>query len=383
VIETTTGSGELAYDWKTELPGVFSRHADSCPVRDGGEDSCGPLGYRASVRDWQTNRRTVSPMFETAVEAVTWQRDQLVSETPERDSTVGRANLGALIDEYLQAAEDGLVRDPTGERYTREGLRALRGALSYAESELGSMNVQDIRRRHVQSLVDQLNGSGVVPARVTSVIAALADLYTYAIRRELVGFSPVVELELPQTTNGVPKSVPVPPQAPVPAPVAAPAAAAPVEPQPPNWTTGPLAAAPQVGPPWTPHSIDAYGHTSGELPQPPQAPPPQAPPPQMPPPQTPPPPFPPPAYPQGYPGTYPPPYDPAYATSRQFAPPPTPVPYGYESGSFTGLFGQPTQGGNPTANYDATAQERWLWWTVRIVVIVFVLIALVLVAESV
>jgi hypothetical protein len=28
-------------------------------------------------------------------------------------------------------------------------------------------------------------------------------------------------------------------------------------------------------------------------------------------------------------------------------------------------------------------QERWLWWTVRIIVIVFILIALVLVAESV
>ena len=37
----------------------------------------------------------------------------------------------------------------------------------------------------------------------------------------------------------------------------------------------------------------------------------------------------------------------------------------------------------PDANYDATMQERWLWWTVRIIVIVFVLIALVLVAESV
>ena len=35
------------------------------------------------------------------------------------------------------------------------------------------------------------------------------------------------------------------------------------------------------------------------------------------------------------------------------------------------------------ASYDATMQERWLWWTVRIIVIVFILIALVLVAESV
>jgi hypothetical protein len=45
------------------------------------------------------------------------------------------------------------------------------------------------------------------------------------------------------------------------------------------------------------------------------------------------------------------------------------------------IFGAPTT--SPDADYDATMQERWLWWTVRIIVIVFVLIALVLVAESV
>jgi hypothetical protein len=45
------------------------------------------------------------------------------------------------------------------------------------------------------------------------------------------------------------------------------------------------------------------------------------------------------------------------------------------------MFGTPGQA--PNADYDSTMQERWLWWTVRIVVIVFVLIALVLVAESV
>jgi hypothetical protein len=46
------------------------------------------------------------------------------------------------------------------------------------------------------------------------------------------------------------------------------------------------------------------------------------------------------------------------------------------------MFGAPGPT-TPDANYDATMQERWLWWTVRIIVIVFVLIALVLAAESV
>ena len=55
----------MAYDWRTELPGVFARHADNCPCRDGGPCTCGPLGYRASIVDPDTGRRTLSPDFAT------------------------------------------------------------------------------------------------------------------------------------------------------------------------------------------------------------------------------------------------------------------------------------------------------------------------------
>jgi hypothetical protein len=352
----------VAYDWKTDLPGVFSHHADNCPIRDGGECTCGPLGYRASLRDWQTNSRTVSHTFETAMEALAWQQDQLVSEAPDRGAVVGRGDLGAVIDEFLQAAEDGMARNGHNERYTRERVRALRGALSYVESELGTMEVQDIRRRHVQALINQLNGSGVAPARVVAVTDALRDLYTYAIRRELVGFSPLVELELPQSENGGP-------------PPAAPAAVT-AETPPQGWTPGePWTPPPAVGPPWTPAPFDAYGYTNGGFPMQPQ----QQPQPQ--PPQQQPPPYPPPGYSAEY---APPPYpQTGYMTERAFTPPPAPQPYGYESGGVSSMFGLQTGQQNANANYDSTMQERWLWWTVRIIVIVFVLIALVLVAESV
>jgi hypothetical protein len=366
----------VAYDWKTELPGVFSHHSDNCPARDGGECTCGPLGYRSSIRDWKTNRRTLSPVYETVVEALAWQQDQLVSDDASRGTALDRRDLGALVDEFLQAAEDGLARDAHDQRYTHEHVRALRGALSYAESELGTMDVQDIRRRHVQSLIDQLHGSGVAAARILAVTDALRVLYAYAIRRELVGFSPMVELELPQSENGVPHAVPTPVQA---------------EAAPGGWTSGePWTSPPPGGPPWTPPPFEAYEqHTNGgfTMPQPP--PPPSTPPgytteqPRTPSPYPPPPPgytaeHPQPPSPYTPPSPYAPP---GYTAGPTYAPQPTPPPYGYESGAFSSMFGQPT--GAPNASYDATMQERWLWWTVRIIVIVFVLIALVLVAESV
>jgi hypothetical protein len=386
------GAASVAYDWKTEAPGVFSRHADNCPVRDGQECTCGPLGYRASVREWDTNRRTVSPTFESIHEALAWQRDQMVSREASRGLAIERGELGALIDEFLQAAEDGMVRDGGNQPYTRDGVRALRGALSYADSELGTMDVQDVRRRHIQALLDQLRAAGVPPARIVAVAGALDSLYSYAIQRDLVGFSPVVALQLPESENGVAYAVPAPAQAaaaagdrPAPAPWPPPPPTVGADP----WTSPtfpPPESANGDGPPVVPGypPTEPYPNPSGPYAAPPGPYPtlpgtyPTQPNPFPTPPApypTPPSPYAPPTGPYPMPQPYPPQYG-GYQTPYPAAPP-----TGYQSGVTSAIFGAPTT--SPDADYDATMQERWLWWTVRIIVIVFVLIALVLVAESV
>jgi hypothetical protein len=188
----------MAYDWRTEVPGVFARHAEDCPRRVGGLCLCGPLAYRASVVDPDTGRRSLSPEFETVAEAQAWQRDQHESAKASNGMPVNGAELGAVIDEFLQDAEDGRAHDRNGNAYPPERLRQLRGSLSYVDSALGSTNLEDIRRRHVQAMVDQLRAAGVTTDRVTSITAALRSLYAYAIQRDLVGYSPVVELSLPE-----------------------------------------------------------------------------------------------------------------------------------------------------------------------------------------
>jgi hypothetical protein len=300
-------------------------------------------------------------MFETLPEALAWQQDEVVSQNGSGPA-VDRAELGALIDEFLQAAEDGMVRDARGQRYARESIRALRGALSYVDSELGPMAAQDVRRRHVQGLVTQLRGAGLAPERIVEVVNALNALYSYAIRRDIVGYSPVVELELPEFEPGVPQAVPSFANA------DAPPSRAHTEAPPKSWTTwDPSTAPPQVGPPWTPPPFDAHAD-------------PQTPPSYMAPDNGWPPPYA--TYGTGDPRTGT-PFGAPYATGGFTTPSAVPTPHanGYATGPFSAMFGAP--GTAPDANYDATMQERWLWWTVRIIVIVFVLIALVLVAESV
>src|SRR3954468_21065329 len=118
------GTRHAAYDWSTKLPGVYSRHSGNCPIRDGKRCTCGPRGYRATAGGSETNLRVVSPTFESFPEALDWQRRQ--EREREGSSSVGdRSELGALIEEFIEAAEDGVARDHHGQPFTGVGLREL------------------------------------------------------------------------------------------------------------------------------------------------------------------------------------------------------------------------------------------------------------------
>jgi hypothetical protein len=64
----------MPYDLRTNLVGVFARHADACRSRDGEPCSCGPLGYRAGIWDWHATRWVISALVRTTEEAQEWQR---------------------------------------------------------------------------------------------------------------------------------------------------------------------------------------------------------------------------------------------------------------------------------------------------------------------
>lgn len=195
----------MPYDWRTEVPGVFARHADTCPRREGGLCNCGPLGYRASIVDPESGRRMLSPDFTSIADAQAWQRDQHENTQAVSRMPVTGAELGAVIDEFLEDVQTGRARDHSGDPYSPERMRQLRGALSYVDSALGSTDIEDVRHRHVQGMIDQLQAAGVPNDRVSSIAAAMRSLYAYAIQRDLVGYSPVVELSLPDPDEFVPR----------------------------------------------------------------------------------------------------------------------------------------------------------------------------------
>ncbi len=109
-----------------------------------------------------------------------------------------REELGQVIDEFIQAAEEGEAGDGYGQYYTPAALRDLHSALSHVKSELGTMNIRAIQRWHVQGMLDELRGAGLAPGRLTAVVEGLHGVYSYAIERGLVEDSPVIFLTFPQ-----------------------------------------------------------------------------------------------------------------------------------------------------------------------------------------
>ena len=104
--------------------------------------------------------------------------------------------LGAVIADFVRDVETG-ARSPGD-------VRELRRDLTYAASELGTMNVEAIRPRHVHALVEELSDAGLPPDRMRSIVGSLRSLYAYAIGRGLVRTSPLVGLALPEGPSRTP-----------------------------------------------------------------------------------------------------------------------------------------------------------------------------------
>ena len=106
---------------------------------------------------------------------------------PPRDAVT----VAAAIDEFVEAAHAGGALNRSGRPYKPSALRDLRGILEYhVAQDLGDLPLRDVRREHVQALVDRLGADGLSESRIRSVISALRALYGYAIERGTRGVQP-------------------------------------------------------------------------------------------------------------------------------------------------------------------------------------------------
>jgi hypothetical protein len=111
----------------------------------------------------------------------------------------------AAIDEFIEAAETGLAVNRSGRPYKPSALRDLRGILEYhVGPELGELALRDVRRRHVQALVDRLAAERLSESRIRSVVSALRALFGHAIEQGHAEFNPADGLVMPSADEAAP-----------------------------------------------------------------------------------------------------------------------------------------------------------------------------------
>jgi hypothetical protein len=113
--------------------------------------------------------------------------------------------VAAAVEAFVEAARDGRALNRSGRPYKPSALRDLRGILEYHVAlELGDMPLRDVRREHIQALVDRLGADRLSESRIRSVISALRALYGYAIERGHVEFNPADGLVMPGADEPAP-----------------------------------------------------------------------------------------------------------------------------------------------------------------------------------
>jgi hypothetical protein len=201
------------YEWPTGRRGVVAVHASYCGVRDGERCSCGPLGYRAATRDPDTGERLVSLLLDSEAAAASWSRTRTREATrprtrpqPAARNATGAVRVSEVAEDFLAAAADGRVRDPSGVRYSDDALEELRSALrGHVAEELGDLPLAALRRWQVQGFVNELSDSGLSARRLRAIVAAMRALAQYARDRGMLDVSAIDGVTVPSENDLEPR----------------------------------------------------------------------------------------------------------------------------------------------------------------------------------
>jgi integrase len=181
---------------KRHYEGIQPRHSRGCASRVGGACSCVP-SYQAQV--WSgRDRKTVRKTFRTATEARAWRQDALVSVRRGTMRAPTETTLRQAADDWLTAAEEGIIRTRSGHPYKPSAMRSYREALqTKLLPELGHLRLGSISANAVQDLVDQLVATGRAPSTVRNAILPMRAIYRRALARGEVALNPTLKLALP------------------------------------------------------------------------------------------------------------------------------------------------------------------------------------------
>jgi integrase len=176
--------------------GIQLRHARSCESRADRACTCKPT-YQAQVwspRDEKPIRKT----FKNLAAAKAWRQESQVALRKGTLRAASPMTLKTAADEWLDAAERGVIRTRSGDAYKPSALRSYRQALQGTVlPELGHLRLTSVTRNNIQDLADRLSATGAAPSTVRNMILPLRAIYRRALTRGEVAINPTLKLTLP------------------------------------------------------------------------------------------------------------------------------------------------------------------------------------------
>jgi hypothetical protein len=161
--------------------GVVLRHARGCRLRQGGRCSCTPT-YQAQV--WSAReRKTIRKTFPTLAAARAWRQESQVALRQGTLRSPSQTTLNQAAQEWLAAAEAGLVRTRSGDTYKPSALRAYRQALHHRVlPTLGSRRLTALSRTMLQDLATSSAHKALSASSIRNTILPRA-IYRRALNR--------------------------------------------------------------------------------------------------------------------------------------------------------------------------------------------------------
>ena len=174
----------------------MARHARRCGTRAGAACSCTP-SYQAQVwsrRDGKTIRKT----FRNLAAARAWRHESQVALNRRTLRAPSPTALRQAAEEWLLAAEAGIIRTRSGDPYKPSAIRSYKQALhAKVLPELGDLKLTAITTNTLQDLADQLVVEGLSPSTIRNTLLPLRALYRRALARGDVAVNPTLRLSLP------------------------------------------------------------------------------------------------------------------------------------------------------------------------------------------
>jgi len=176
--------------------GVSVRHSPHCLGASGEACRCRP-SYQAQVFS-PADRKTIRKSFRTLSDARSWRAQAKAELDRGALRAPRRTTLAQAAEEWLKAAEAGIVRTRSGDRYKPSALRAYEQALrTKLLPRLGHRRLSAITSAAIQDVVDRLVADGHSPSTVRNAVLPLRAIYRRALSRSEVFANPTVGLSLP------------------------------------------------------------------------------------------------------------------------------------------------------------------------------------------